>query len=84
MKRTTLIARIICMVLMICMLASAFVACTKEDEKDPVKTNGSTQSAGPETDEEGFLKDGLPDLNLNREVDILYSVLASMLMLLNI
>ena len=72
MKRTTLIARIICMALMVCMLASAFAACTKEEEKDPVKTDGAgAQATGVPTDEYGYELDALGQMNINEIMDIL-------------
>ena len=80
--KTTVLARILALLLMLCMLVSVFAACATEDEEgsgnpeeSTVATGGDgSDEVGADTDEKGYLKDNLPkDLKIDREIRILYS-----------
>ncbi len=81
MKKTVTLARVICLIMALCMVAAAFVACgTEGNTPDSTQgnngnaTGSATQETGAKTDEDGYLLDNLPeDLSFNREVKILYS-----------
>ncbi|MBQ8432017.1 MAG: hypothetical protein IJX28_03940 [Clostridia bacterium] len=78
--KTTVWVRLICALLMLCMMTSVIVGCQTQGEdpqntKDPSQTNGTGDGAtDARTDEDGYLLDNIPDdLKLNREIKILFS-----------
>ena len=73
MKNTKLMARLLVLVLSLCMLLSMLAACNTEKEEptktgDPATTTGET---GPATDIYGKILDELPTTNFDREFTIL-------------
>ena len=80
--KTTVLPRLLALLLMLCMLVSVFAACVAEDDdtdsdsvSDGTEADGSSNGApvdGPETDENGYILDGV-DITLDREISILYS-----------
>ncbi len=71
--KTSVLARVLCLMLMLCMVVAVFASCSTEDEEVATTTTEDTTPNAP-TDEDGYVLDNIPeDLNLGREVKILYS-----------
>ena len=74
MKTTSNIVRLLLLLLCTAMLLSTFAACAKEEENGQAATTQApavTGEEGPALDENGYIKDNLPDnLNYNREFTV--------------
>lgn len=69
MKKTSLLARILLLILSLTMVLATFSACAEEPEEPKATKEEATEDV---VTEEGFQKDNLPDdLNFNKEVKIL-------------
>lgn len=65
--------RIIGLLLLLCTLIASFAACTQgNDGKSSDTTKSGSETSASDTDENGYLRDNLPNLNYNnKEVNIL-------------
>ena len=73
MKKTPAFIRLLLTLLSLCLMLTAFAGCAGEKgDKESKGTNAATESTADLYDEDGYLKDQLPEgLNFNQELDVL-------------